>query len=91
MQLASQLTQIVAYLFLNSFEFLIEDIGMVQKTATVLFCDNQGAIHLSKNPEHHKRTNHIEVPYHYVRKSQSDGIISVQYVSTKNQLADVFT
>ena len=70
---------------------LFQYIGLVQKTATVLFCDNQGAIHLRKNPENHKRTKHIEVQYHYVRKSQSDGIISVQYVSTKNQLADVFT
>ncbi len=62
---------------------LFQDIGLVQKTATVLFCYNQGAIHLSKNPENHKRTKHIEVQYHYVRKSKSDGIISVQYVSTK--------
>lgn len=70
---------------------LLKDIGLVQKTATQLFCDNHGAFHLSKNPENHKRTKHIDVQFHYVRKSQAEGIISAKYVSTTKQLADMFT
>jgi hypothetical protein len=30
----------------------------------VLFCDNQSAIHLSKNASFHSRSNHIEVHNH---------------------------
>jgi len=70
---------------------LLQDVGIVQKAPTPLFCDNQGAIHLSKNPENHKRTKHIDVQYHYVRKSQAEGVISTQYVSTTKQSADMFT
>ena len=66
-------------------------IGIIQNNATPLFCDNQGAIHLSKNPENHKRTKHIDVQYHYVRKCQAEGIISIQYIPTTKQMADIFT
>jgi hypothetical protein len=55
------------------FRNLLQDVGIVQKAPTPLFCDNQGAIHLSKNPEKHKRTKHIDVQYHYVRKAKQRG------------------
>ncbi len=51
----------------------------------------RGLLYLSKNPENHKRTKHIDVQYHYVRKSQAEGVISTQYVSTTKQSADMFT
>jgi hypothetical protein len=53
--------------------------------------DNQGAIRLIKNPEFHKRTKHIDVQYHYVRDRYEAGLIMPEYVSTKSQLADLFT
>lgn len=31
-----------------------------------LFCDNQSAIKLIKNPEFHKRTKHIDIKYHFI-------------------------
>ena len=70
---------------------ILHDVGVIQEKATPLFCDNQGAIHLSKNPEDHKRTKHIDIQYHYVRKCQSEGTISVEYVPSVDQLADMFT
>ena len=73
------------------FREILKDIGIIQNNATPLFCDNQGAIHLSKNPENHKRTKHIDVQYHYVRKCQAEGIISIQYIPTTKQMADIFT
>ena len=33
-----------------------------------LYGDNNGSIDLTKNPEHHARTKHIEVQYHFVRE-----------------------
>ena len=35
----------------------------------IILADNQGAIKLSKNPEHHNRTKHIDVRYYFIRKS----------------------
>ncbi len=61
---------------------ILRDIGLTQDVSTPLFCDNQGAIHLSENPDNHTRTKYIDVQYHYVRQCQAEGIVSTQYVST---------
>jgi len=49
-------------------------------------CDNTSAITLSKNPIQHSRTKHIEIRDH-VQK----GDCVLEFVDTKNQLADIFT
>ena len=56
-----------------------------------LLGDNQGALGLIENPEHHSRTKHIDVQYHYVREVTDDGLISIGYVPTSDMIADVLT
>lgn len=70
---------------------LLNDLGCLPVTATVLRVDNQSAIRLIKNPEFHKRTKHIDIKHHYVRETVESGEISVEYVPTDQQLADIFT
>src|SRR5436305_6670002 len=36
------------------------------KEPQIIFADNQGAIQLSKNPQHYNRTKHINVKYHFI-------------------------
>ena len=48
------------------------------------------SIHLANNPIYHARTNHIEVHYHYVRGKVLLGLIDLVYVSTEDQVADIF-
>lgn len=57
----------------------------------ILFVDNQSAIKLAKNHEFHKRTKHIEVRYHFIRKELQDGRLNIQHVSSDQQLADILT
>ena len=38
-----------------------------QDGENMLFSDSQSAIELAKNPEHHARTKHIDIQYHFVR------------------------
>lgn len=70
---------------------LLGDLNFVQSDATILFVDNMSAIRLSKNPEFHKRTKHIDVKYHFIREKVSDGEINVKYVHTGEQQADFLT
>ena len=54
-------------------------------------CDNTSAINLSKNPIQYLRTKHIDITYHFLCDHIQNGDISLEFVDTNNQLADIFT
>lgn len=57
----------------------------------IIYEDNKGAIDLTNNPVHHKRTKHIDVKYHYIRAEQTSGRVMVTKVHTDNNRADIMT
>ena len=54
-------------------------------------CDNSSAINISKNLVQHSRTKHIEIRHHFLKDHAQKGDITLEFVSTKDQLADIFT
>ena len=58
---------------------------------TSLNCDNQGAICLSKDSTFHSRTKHIDIHFHFIRQTVSQGHISLFYCLTDDMIADTFT
>ena len=40
---------------------------------------------------HHSRTKHIEVRHHFLRDHVMKNDIKLEFISTKEQLADIFT
>lgn len=60
-------------------------------TNSTLYTDSQSAIQLAKNPEHHARTKHIDIQYHYVRDNILGNYIDLKYIPTTEQLADGLT
>ena len=56
-----------------------------------LLCDNESAIHMADNPVEYNHTKHIDIRYHFLRDHQQKWDIKIAYVSTHNQLADIFT
>jgi hypothetical protein len=56
-----------------------------------LLCDNESAILMADNHVEHSRTKHIDIWYHFLRDHQQWRDITINYVSTHNQLADIFT
>jgi len=54
-------------------------------------CDNTSAINLSKNLVQHSRTKHIEIRHHFPRDHVKKGDCVLEFVDTKNQLANIFT
>jgi len=70
---------------------LLQELGYPQSTPTPLFSDNQPAIRLVRNPEQHQKTKHIDVPFHVIREHQAERTIDITYISTHQQLADIFT
>src|SRR3954469_16452290 len=56
-----------------------------------IFCDNTSAICLSKNPILHSKAKHIEIKHHFIRDYVQKGVISLNFVDTDHQWADIFT
>jgi hypothetical protein len=67
----------------------LRDYGYKLRKVPIL-CDNESAIRYH-NPVEHSRTKHIDIRYHFLRDHQQRGDIEIAYVSTHNQLADIFT
>jgi hypothetical protein len=70
---------------------LLLDLFNAKLEPTVIHCDNQSCIKLSENPMFHDRSKHIEMRYHYVRDMVQKNILSIQYVPTTEQTADILT
>jgi hypothetical protein len=70
---------------------LLKELGIYQATPPVLWCDNLGATYLTANPVFHARTKHIEVDFHFVRELVARQALKVKHISSKDQLADIFT
>jgi hypothetical protein len=58
---------------------------------TTLWCDNQSAIKLTKDPVQHQCNKHIELHMHFIRKLIHDQVIEVLFFPTEDQVANIFT
>ena len=69
----------------------LQEMGVELTGPTVIHSDSQGSIALTKNPEHHARSKHIDIRHHFVREQVAVGTITVDYVPTEDMVADVLT
>ena len=69
---------------------LLTDLSF-KNNSVKIFCDNQSAIHIAKNPVMHQRSKHIDIKYHFIRQQVSDNNIELNYLSTKSMTADILT
>jgi hypothetical protein len=49
----------------------------VQSRPTLIYCDNQSCIKLSKNPVFHDKSNHIEIHYPFIRDYVQRGAVEL--------------
>ena len=68
---------------------LFHDYGICQEHLTI-YCDNTNAINISKNPVQHFRTKHIEIRHHFIRELVEDGNLTLEFIHTDDQKADLF-
>ena len=69
----------------------LEDLLINYEYPIVINCDNTSAINMSKNPIMHSRTKHIPIKYHYLREQVSQKAVKLEYIDTKEHIADIFT
>lgn len=72
-------------------QHLFAELGVSSLTAPRILCDNMGATRLALNPVQHSRMKHIAIDLHFVRDLATKGKLTVSYVNTHDQLADLLT
>jgi transposase InsO family protein len=70
---------------------LIEPLFGPSLTPTILHCDNQAAVHLATDDNYHARTKHIDIRFHFIRQTISDGHVDIKFCPTQDMTADILT
>ncbi|CAM8972210.1 unnamed protein product [Rhodiola kirilowii] len=70
---------------------LLADMNVPITDPVPLYCDNQSAIHLARNPVFHERTKHVEIDCHFIRQFVNSQTITPKPIPTAEQPADLFT
>jgi hypothetical protein len=63
----------------------------IPKVHCKLFEDNSGAIEMARLPKMRPRTKHMNAKYHHFRGAVANGLISIHYIPTTQQIADILT
>ena len=69
----------------------IETLSYPQTDPTPLFVDNIKVIHLASHLYDHQRTKHINIKYHFIQEKVECNQLVLNYVSTNQQVAAIFT
>ena len=71
---------------------LLKSLGLYsQPDPVVLYGDNEAALKMLVNEGFSDRSKHIMMRYHAIREKIKKGWVQVKYVSTINNVADIFT
>ena len=70
---------------------MLNDIKIQFEEPIIIYCDNKSTMSMSKNLVLYSKTKHIFIKYHVLREKAIEKEIRLEYVSTKNQIADILT
>ncbi|KAF7367080.1 Integrase catalytic domain-containing protein [Mycena sanguinolenta] len=70
---------------------LLEELGYRRDGGATLLIDNQSAISVAKNPDHHGRVKHLDLRFYWLRDVVAEKRILVEHCSTVDMTADVMT
>ncbi|KAB2616882.1 hypothetical protein D8674_012751 [Pyrus ussuriensis x Pyrus communis] len=70
---------------------LLGGLGFKAKEAISLYCDNKFAREIAENLVQHDRKKHVEVDRHFIKEKLEKKIVSILFVNSEEQLADILT
>jgi hypothetical protein len=68
----------------------LQDYGLIYDNTTI-YCDNDAAIQIVKNPVFHSKTKHIDIKVHFIRDCFDRGLVKLEQIDTDANAADLFT
>jgi len=70
---------------------ILSEFGYKFTSPSTLNCDNQSAISVAKNPEHHGRMKHLDLRFYWLRDTVENGQIFLKFIPTTEMPADLLT
>lgn len=70
---------------------ILREFGYATPSPSILRIDNQSAISVAKNPEHHGHMKHLNLCFYWLRDQVEAGVITPNFIPTKDMVADVLT
>ena len=70
---------------------LLGELGYTASAPSKLYIDNQSALSVAKNPEHHGRMKHMDLCFYWLRDKVQMNTISPLYMPTEDMPADLLT
>ena len=70
---------------------LHKELGQEQQELTLIKGDNDGSIAMARNPQFHKRSNHINTHWHWVQDQVEQKTLKIESCHDPQQTADVLT
>ncbi|THH00740.1 hypothetical protein EW145_g7032 [Phellinidium pouzarii] len=70
---------------------LLSEFGYEFTGPSTLYVDNQSALAVARNPEHHGRMKHLDLRHYWLRDVVEAGDIDIKYLPTKSMPADIMT
>ena len=71
--------------------YLFNELWISLRTIPLIWCDNIFIISIIFNPIFHARTKHIDLDYHFICEKVDNKELNVRFISTIDQVADIFT
>jgi len=73
------------------FRSILNDIGISQEAATVIYEDNRGALLLANAQQPTRHTRHMDIKYFALQDWVESDLILLKDISTSDRAADAFT
>ena len=70
---------------------VLTEMNYTVRAPVVVHVDNQSAMRMSENDIDHDRSKHIDIKHHFVRELINNKEVALRWVTTTDQLADIFT
>ena len=70
---------------------LLKELGYTPTAPAKLYMDNQSAMSVAKNPEHHGRMKHLDLCFYWLHDQVAINKIQPLYLRTEDMPADLLT